>query len=297
MLAFGLSSVLNPGDEILLSPFEHHANLLPWRRVAEERGAIVRTMPMTTDLMLDLDGSLAMMNERTKIVATTLVSNVLGTIIPVANLAERAHELGALVIVDAAQAAPHLPIDVNDLGADALVFSSHKCYGPAGIAALILSNSLIDTLEPMILGGGMVDSVESDGATWKSGPEKFEGGSPNVEGAIGFAAALKTINYANTPRAFLVHRLQSFPSIILFDPPFAVAIIAFTVIGLHPHDVADMLGQRGICIRAGNCCATPLVEKLSPNGILRVSLGRETTEEDVQKFIDELSTIISFTSI
>jgi len=307
MLAFGLASKLSPGDEILVSPFEHHANLLPWRRIAQDRGAILRTMPMTVDFMLDLDGAKAMMNNRTKIIAITLVSNVLGTIVPVAEIADAAHHFGAIVIVDAAQAAPHIPIDVDALGADALTFSSHKCRGPNGIAALILSNHLIASLNPMLLGGGMVDHVTNDGATWKSGVEKFEAGSPNVEGAIGFAAALKWIQEQRHPREcgdpenmlrpLLINSLRSIPEITIYNPTSAVAIVAFTVANLHPHDVADMLGKRGVCIRAGHCCAAPLVEKLSPNGICRVSLGANTTVADIDALVIALKEIIVIANI
>lgn len=193
-IAFGLRDRLQSGDEILVSAFEHHANLLPWRRIAKERGAIVKTMPMLANFTLDIERANAMMNDRTKIVAVSMMSNVLGTVLPIADLANAAHRVGAVIVVDAAQAAAHTPIDVVDLGADALVFGSHKCYGPAGVAAMILSLDLIDSMEPMIVGGGMVDRVTADCATWRQGIEKFEGGSPNVEGAIGFAAALSSIS-------------------------------------------------------------------------------------------------------
>ncbi|MEK7632345.1 MAG: cysteine desulfurase [Patescibacteria group bacterium] len=293
VIAFGLRDRLQPGDEILVSVFEHHANLLPWRCIAKERGAIVKTMPMLADFTLDLERAKAMMNDRTKIVAVTMMSNVLGAMLPIAELARCAHEVGAIIVVDAAQAAAHLPIDVVDLGVDALVFGSHKCYGPAGIAAMILSLDLIDSMEPMTVGGGMVDRVTADGATWRQGIEKFEGGSPNVEGAIGFAAALDSISFPDEKlRSRLVADLKSISGVTVFDPPGAVGIVSFTVNGMHPHDVADMLGQRGVCVRAGNHCAAPLVEKLSSTGTLRASLAMYTDERDIEALISNLKEIV-----
>ncbi len=299
-IAFGLRDRLQPGDEILVSVFEHHANLLPWRRIAKERGAIVKTMPMTSSLTLDLDGALAMMNDRTKIIAVTMMSNVLGTVLPIAQIVDAAHQIGALVVVDATQAAAHLPINVADLGVDALVFSSHKCYGPAGIAAMILSPDLIDSMEPMIVGGGMVDRITADDAVWRPGVEKFEGGSPNVEGAIGFAAALTAMapppyeggGRGEVSRSRLITDLKSIPGVTVFDPPGAVGIVSFVVDGIHPHDVADMLGQRGVCLRAGNHCAAPLVEKLSLNGTLRASLAVYNDERDIEALVSNVKEII-----
>ncbi len=301
MIAFGLRDRLQPGDEILLSPFEHHANILPWRRIAKERGVIVKTMPMLADFTLDAYGAIAMMNDRTKIIAMTMMSNVLGTVLPIAEFVDRAHEVGALVIIDAAQAIAHLPIDFKNLEADALVFGSHKCYGPAGIAAMILSPILIDSMEPMLVGGGMVDSVTVEDAVWKTGVEKFEGGSPNVEGAIGFAAALISPpllrgNKEGVLRSRLVADLTAIPNITVFDPPGAVGIVSFTVYNMHPHDVADMLGQRGVCVRAGNHCAAPLVEKLSSNGTLRASLAIYSDEQDVAMLVENLREIVNISA-
>jgi cysteine desulfurase / selenocysteine lyase len=300
-IAFGVRSMLNAGDEILVSPFEHHANLLPWRRIARERGAIVRTMPMTEDFMLDVDGAVAMMNEKTKIIATTMVSNVLGTIVPVAKLAIRAREIGALVIVDAAQAVAHLPISMRDLGADAIVFGSHKCYGPAGIAAMALSQRLASIMEPMIVGGGMVDAVLADAETWREIPARFEGGSPNVEGAVGFAATLTAIPLLTKEglgevalRDRLIAGLRSIPGITIFNPREAVGIVSFVIDGIHPHDVADLLGQRGVCIRAGHHCAQPLSDRIVPNGgTIRVSLAIYSTQEEVDRFLAALRDVLA----
>lgn len=300
MIAFGMRDRLQSGDEILLSPFEHHANILPWRRIAKERGAIIKTMPMFADFTLDLSGSIAMMNDRTVIVAMTMMSNVLGTVLPITQLAEAAHQVGAIVVIDAAQAAAHLPIDFKNLGADGLVFGSHKCYGPSGIAAMILSHDLLDSMEPMIVGGGMVDHVIADDAVWKIGVEKFEGGSPNVEGAIGFAEAVRGLWVRGVGcseeiallRSRLVVDLRSIPGVTVFDPPGAVGIVSFTVDTMHPHDVADMLGQREICVRAGNHCAAPLVDKLSSTGMLRASLAIYNDEQDVAMLVDNLREIV-----
>ncbi len=319
-IAFGVRLMLNPGDEILVSPFEHHANLLPWRRIARERGAIIRTMPMTEDFMLDVDGAIAMMNEKTKIIAMTMVSNVTGTILPVKQIISAASTHYALrptpfISIDAAQAAAHLPISMRALGADAIVFGSHKCYGPAGIATMALSPRLASIMEPIIVGGGMVDRVfshpeRSEGSpmdTWRDIPFRFEGGSPNVEGAIGFAAAVeflrqKAVGSSNSVilstakdlRGKIVENLRVIDGVTILNPRDAVGIISFTVDGIHPHDVADLLGQRGVCVRAGNHCAQPLVDRIAPNGgTVRVSLAMYSTEEEVEKFLTSLREVIS----
>ncbi len=297
-IAFGVRSILNPGDEILVSPFEHHANLLPWRRIARERGAIVRTMPMTNDFVLDVDGAVAMMNEKTKIIATTMVSNVLGTIVPIQQIISAATTSNAqrptpFIIIDAAQAAVHLPISMRDLGADAIVFGSHKCYGPAGVAVMALSHRLASTMEPMLVGGGTVDAVGADTEVWRDIPTRFEGGSPNVEGAVGFAAALQSLPLQRGSRrgceilrTKLVTSLRSISGITIFNPREAVGIVSFTVDGAHPHDIADLLGQRGICVRAGHHCAQPLVDRIAPHGgTVRVSLAAYSTEEEVDRFL------------
>jgi selenocysteine lyase/cysteine desulfurase len=320
-IAFGVRSLLNPGDEILVSPFEHHANLLPWRRIARERGAVVRTMPMTSDFMLDVDGAVAMMNEKTKIVATTMVSNVLGTVVPVAKLVEATKSFppanggvgggcDPFIIVDAAQAAAHIPISMRSLGADAIVFGSHKCYGPAGIAAMALSLRLASNMEPMIVGGGMVDRVfshpeHSEGSPmdiWREIPARFEGGSPNVEGAVGFAAAL--VAFPLLPeeglgvvglRSRIIEGLHVIAGITVLNPSDAVGIVSFIVDGAHPHDIADLLGRRGVCVRAGHHCAQPLVDRIAPSGgTVRVSLAVYSTNEEVDHFLAALREVLAF---
>lgn len=312
MIAFGLRSMLKEGDEILVSPFEHHANLLPWRRIARERGAVVRTMPLTDRFELDLPGSLAMMNDRTKIMAAALVSNVLGVILPIKELSERAHEVGAVVIVDAAQAVAHMPVSMPGLGADAMVFGAHKMYGPAGIATVVCSEPLIDSMEQMIVGGGMVDSVGDEAETFRSGVQKFEGGSPNVEGAIGFAAAVGFVRGLGIPLrssmtqsfegrvgnwgliiALLRSELGKIKGVRIVSPESSQSIVAFTVDGAHPHDVADLLGKEGVCVRAGNMCAAPLVSKISSEGVLRVSVAAYTDETDVMRLIEALPKVIA----
>mgnify|MGYP001558428710 CR=1 FL=1 len=299
-LAFGLRSRLNPGDEILISPLEHHANILTWRRIAKERGATVRVMPMTKDFTLDLVGAQAMINERTKIVSITLVSNVLGTILPVAQLAHFAHQAGALLIVDAAQAVAHLPVSMKDLEADVVVFGAHKMYGPTGIGALIITPELLDSIEPMMLGGGMVDVVSSESETWREGVAKFEGGSPNVEGAIGWAAAAEAFPLLTKEglgevslRSRLISGLEVIGGVRVFNPSNAISIVAFSIDGLHPHDVADLLGAEGVCVRAGNHCAAPLVDSVSENGVLRASFGVYNDEEDIDRLIEALPRVIA----
>jgi cysteine desulfurase / selenocysteine lyase len=301
MAAYGLRSIVGPGDEILISPFEHHANILPWRRIAKERGAIVRVMPMTNQCELDVPGAVATMNRRTKIVSMTLVSNVLGTILPVARIADAAHRVGATVVVDAAQAVAHLSVSMADLGADAIVYGAHKMYGPMGTAAVVMTPRLIQELEPMILGGGMVDEVRDEAESWREGVQKFEGGSPNVEGVIGWGAVCEgsreweigNRKREEELRKYLIDGLRSIEHIRVFDPAEAVGIVAFVIDNAHPHDVAQLLGEQGVCVRAGHHCAAPLVRRLSETGVLRASLGVYNDEQDVDRLLDTLPSMIT----
>lgn len=298
-IAFGLRKQIQKGDEILVSPFEHHANFLPWQRIAQERGAILRTMPMTDTYMLDVEGALAMMNDRTRVVAMTMVSNALGTILPVEVIARKAKDFGSYAVIDAAQAVAHLPISFHNMGVDALIIGSHKNYGPAGIGAMAISSRLENVLEPMILGGGMVDRISEAESVWREIPARFEGGSVNVEGAIGFASAIDWISKHGVDqkedlRSLLVHGLKNIPHITVFDPTHATSIVSFTVEGVHPHDIADMLGQKGICVRAGNHCAVPLMQTIAPHGgTVRVSLATYSTQDEVERFLLELIEVIS----
>lgn len=308
-VAYGLKSILKPGDEILISPFEHHANLLPWRRLAREVGATVRTMPMVNDFTLDIDGAIAMLSDRTKIIAMTMVSNVTGTVLPVKRIISAASTHNALrttplTVLDAAQAAPHMSI--ADVESDAIVFGAHKCYGPNGVGVLALSYRLASVLEPMIVGGGMVDVVRSDGEAWRDIPARYEGGTLNVEAIVGAAEAFAWIAKNRSEitmhevalRTRLVDGLRGIEGVHVFDAPSAIGVVSFVVDGVHPHDVAELLGQRGICVRAGHHCAQPFVEQIaSGGGTVRVSIAAYTTPEEIERLLAVLPEVIETLSV
>jgi cysteine desulfurase/selenocysteine lyase len=297
MLAAMLGPRLKPGDNILVSSMEHHSALLPFKQIAVERGAMVTTVQHDADYRLDLTTFQLMLNNRTKIVVITAVSNVLGTVNPIADIVQEAHKHGAIVIVDAAQYIPHLALSVKEWGADAVVSSAHKMYGPLGVGVLYIEKSLGLTLTPSNLGGGMMLEVTSSITTFAEAPHKFESGTPNIPGVIGLAAAtryLSSLGWSNiiareeAMTRLLIVGLLSLGDIAIIGPltmDNRIGVISFTVPGLHPHDLATILGEQGVAIRVGHHCAMPLVSSIVPGGVARASLGLYTTEEDISRLI------------
>jgi cysteine desulfurase / selenocysteine lyase len=300
LVARGLADVLQPGDEIILSLFEHHAHLLPWREVAQKRGCVLRFVPLTADGLFDVEAFRKMVSEKTKVVAVTHVSNILGSIVPVKEVTEIAKRFGAFVCVDGAQAAGHLPVNIRDLGVDAYAMSAHKMYGPMGIGGLFLSERLQAVLPPFLLGGGMIEEMLADGCpVYAEGTRRFEAGTPNVTGAVGFAAACRVFLekrreiYDREARLteFLWDGLSGASGVMLYGPKPGserTGVIAFTVLGMHPHDVAQKLADRDIAVRAGFHCAASLARCLHPDGVVRVSVGRDSTEEECRRFLEAL---------
>lgn len=292
VLARGLEHGLGPGDEIVVTSLEHHSNLLPWWEVARRTGCVVRVMPVSLEGAVDMH----VIGSQTRIVAATHVSNVLGLELPITELAKRAHDVGAVMLVDAAQSSAHLPISVDALGCDALVMSAHKMYGPMGIGALYLRRPLGDTLAPLLLGGGMVEEVAQGYATYKTGPERFEAGTPNVTGALGFAAAIELLSSQGMltiaqrerelRRQFMAG-LADMDGVRVFGHngvgPFALAVE-----GVHAHDVAQILANHDVYVRAGNLCAAPLVQSIDSQGLTRVSLALYNSLADVDKLTSGL---------
>ncbi len=300
MLAAMLSPRLQPGDNILVSSMEHHSALLPFKKIAAERASMITTIPHDADYRLDLATFKLMLSQRVKIVVITAASNVLGTVNPIADIVELAHQHGALVIVDAAQYVPHLPLSVKAWGADAVVFSAHKMYGPLGVGVLFIEQSLGEQLTPSNLGGGMMREVTSSAMSYEDAPWKFESGTPNIPGVIGLAAAcryLSSLGWSNIivreeemTRLLIVGLLslgdvRIIGSLTMND---RLGVVSFTVPGLHPHDLATILGEQGVAIRAGHHCAMPLTSSISPTGVARASLGLYTTAEDIARFIQGL---------
>ncbi len=293
LLAGALGRTLRPGDEILLTDLEHHSNIIPWQMAARDRGVTIRSIPLTGDGALDLDAYERLLGPRTRIVAFAHVSNVLGTINPVARIASRARRAGAVVVVDGAQAAPHLPLDISQLDCDFYVFSAHKMLGPTGIGVLWGRRAVLEALEPARGGSEMIKEVWIDHARWNDLPWRFEPGTPPIAEAVGLMAAIEYLEklgmerVAEHERALArqaVEVLGAIPGITGYGPPAGVdrgAVVSFSVDGLHPHDVAALLDQEGIAVRAGHHCAQPLMRSLGITGTARASFSVYTSPEDI----------------
>ena len=288
---------------MLVSIMEHHSNLLPWQMVCRQTGAVLKFMECETDGRLDLNKVEALITPKTKIVACTQVSNVLGRINPIREIAALAHRVGAVMMVDGAQSTPHIPVDVQALGADFFAFSGHKIYGPMGIGVLYGREELLNDMPPFLTGGEMIESVTREGAVFAELPHKFEAGTVNAAGAVGLHAAIDYVNrigfeemhrreLALTRRAMEGIREIPFVHILGSDDPDAhCGIITFTVDGVHPHDISEILASDGVAIRAGHHCAQPLHTYLKHPSTARASLAFYNTEADVDRLLDGISTL------
>jgi cysteine desulfurase / selenocysteine lyase len=298
LVARGWEHHLHEGDEILLTEMEHHANLVPWIQLAKRRGLVLRHIPVTAEGTLDLTALPALLSERTRIVSLTHVSNVLGTINPVADIAARAREQGALVVVDAAQSTGHVPWTLDSLGADLVVMSGHKCYGPAGVGVLVGRTSVLERLEPLEGGGDMILEVQLDRATWAEVPQRFEAGSPNTGAAVGLSAALDMLDelgvgwireHERRLTGDALERLRALDGLRILgpgDPDARGGLVSFVDPEVHPHDMATLLDQRGVAIRAGHHCAQPLHRRLGIGSSTRASFGVYSEPGDVDALID-----------
>jgi cysteine desulfurase/selenocysteine lyase len=291
-------SQLREGDEIILSEMEHHANILPWMQIARAKGARIVVWRITDEGRLDLDELRRLITERTRMVAVTHISNVLGTINPVADICRIAHEAGALCLVDAAQSAAHLPLDVQALDCDFLAFSGHKAYGPTGIGVLYGKRVLLEQMPPYQTGGGMIRKVSWDEVVWADVPARFEAGTPAIAEAIGLHAALDFIDAIGRERIaaqehalaqYALQRLQEVPDLRLYGPqPDRAGIFAFTLADIHPHDIATVLDSRDIAIRSGHHCAHPLGDRLGVPATARVSLAIYNDTDHIDALIEGL---------
>ena len=301
MVARGLAHRLRPGDEILVTGMEHHANLVPWIRVARNEGLILRHLPVTDGGLLDLDRLGELLTARTRVVALTHVSNVLGTINPVAEIAAAAHRRGALVVVDAAQSVGHLPVSVDALGADLLAFSSHKAYGPMGLGFLAGKTEVLEDLDPLESGGEMIETVTMDDATWAEVPHRLEAGTPNVGAAAAFTHALDLIDEVTLERlrtheislnAYAWERLSDLGGLKLFgpaDPAARGGLISFHDPTVHAHDMAQLLDSRGVAVRAGHHCAQPLHKRLGVAATTRASFAMYNSHDDIDALVDAIT--------
>jgi cysteine desulfurase/selenocysteine lyase len=293
LVADALGRKLRRGDEILVTDMEHHSNIIPWQMAARDRGVTVRSIPLAGDGLLDLAAFERMLSSKTKVVAFAHVSNVLGTITPVAQICARAHAAGAVTVVDGAQAAPHLPLEMSALGCDFYVFSSHKMLGPTGIGVLWGRRAVLEALVPTRGGGEMIKEVWIDRARWNDLPWRFEPGTPPIAEAVGLMAAIEYLEKIGMERVaehegalarVTVEQLSAIPGVKVFGPRAGVtrgAVVAFSVEGLHPHDVAALLDQQGIAVRAGHHCAQPLMRWCGVVGTARASFSVYNSSEEV----------------
>ena len=299
---------LRPGDEVLLTVMEHHSNLVPWQLLADRTGCVLRHAGLTNTGELDLNDLRSKLNERTRLVSLVQVSNTLGCLNPIAEVAALAHAAGALVLVDACQSLPHLPVNVKELGADFLVGSSHKLCGPTGMGFLWGREALLEAMPPFLGGGEMIQDVYLDHSTWAGLPHKFEAGTPAIGEAVGMGAALDYLQAIGLDRIHaweqqltrhLFERLQAIDGLRVLGPtpeqqPDRAALAAFHVEGVHANDIAALLDSAGICIRSGHHCTQPLHRHYGISGSARASLSFTTTAEEIDRFADELQGSISF---
>ena len=299
---------LRPGDEVLLTVMEHHSNLVPWQLLADRTGCVLRHAGLTDTGELDLNDLRSKLNERTRLVSLVQVSNTLGCLNPIAEVAALAHAAGALVLVDACQSLPHLPVNVKELGADFLVGSSHKLCGPTGMGFLWGREALLEAMPPFLGGGEMIQDVYLDHSTWAGLPHKFEAGTPAIGEAVGMGAALDYLQAIGLDRIHaweqqltrhLFERLQAIDGLRILGPtpeqqPDRAALAAFHVEGVHANDIAALLDSAGICIRSGHHCTQPLHRHYGISGSARASLSFTTTTEEIDRFADELQGSISF---
>jgi cysteine desulfurase / selenocysteine lyase len=298
--------MLKPGDEIIITELEHHSNILPWIRLAQKNSLILKYIPIMEDGLLDYDSYRTLLTNNTKLVSFTLNSNVLGTYPDATYIIKHAHAVGAKVLVDAAQAVAHIPIQVHELGADFLVFSGHKMVGPTGIGVLYNARHMHEQVKPYQVGGGMVFEVNYHSASWLKPPRCYEAGTPPIAQAIGLAAAItyiqNTIDFGELKEyeallcTQLIEGLADIPGVTLLGPLEQLTqsghMISFVTDRIHPHDIAAYLDVQGICVRAGHHCAQILHKKLGIDGSVRVSFYAYNTSEEVAQLIDALRKIL-----
>lgn len=300
LLAYTLGSRLRPGDEIVLTTAEHHSNLVPWQLVTQRTGAVLRFIELNDDQQIDADTARAAINANTRIVSIVHMSNVLGSIAPVAEISEMARSVGATMIVDAAQSAPHMSLDVSELGVDYLAFSAHKMLGPTGVGVLWGRQELLADLDPFLGGGEMISVVTREESSWAALPHKFEAGTPNIADVVAFGAALDFLSDVGMDAIaahdaelthYAVERLSRLEGLDIYgpsDPAERSAVIAFNYRDIHSHDVATILDRSGVAIRAGHHCAQPLMRTLEVPATARASFYLYNERSEVDALVDGL---------
>ncbi|MED1577514.1 cysteine desulfurase [Bacillus safensis] len=288
---------LKKGDEIVITHMEHHANIIPWQQAAKATGATLKYIPLQEDGTLSLEDVKQTITHQTKIVAVTHVSNVLGTINPIKEIAKIAHEHGAIIVVDGAQSTPHMQIDVQDLDCDFFAFSGHKMCGPTGIGVLYGKKDLLNNMEPAEFGGEMIDFVDLYDSTWKELPWKFEAGTPIIAGAVGLGKAIDFLNdigmeevsrYEHQLATYALERFKELEGATVYGPQHRAGLVTFNLDDVHPHDASTVLDTEGVAIRAGHHCAQPLMKWLGVSATARASFYLYNTEEEIDQLIAAL---------
>ncbi len=306
LAAHTLGASLKPGDVVVISEMEHHSNIVPWQLACERTGATLKWFGVTDEGRLDLSNIDKLITENTKVVSLTWVSNALGTINPITDIATKAHAVGATVVVDASQAVPQLPVDVSTLGADLVAFTGHKVVGPTGIGVLWGRYELLAELPPFLGGGEMIEVVRMTGSTYAAPPARFEAGTPPIAQAVGLGAAVdylagigmdKIAAHEQAITAYALEGLKTVPGLTILGPSEAVdrgGAVSFELEGVHPHDVATVLDTRGIAVRAGHHCARPVHERFGVQSSTRASFYLYTTPEEIEALVDGLGFVRSF---
>ena len=298
---------IKSGDEIVVTALEHHSNLVPWQQIARKKGANLRILPVTEDHMVDMDAADGIIGARTRLLAMTHESNAVGTIVPVKTLAEKAHAVGAAVLVDGAQSVPHMPVDVQDIDCDFMAFSGHKMLGPTGIGGLYVKRDVLEGMQPFLTGGEMVLAVSYEDASWNDLPMRFEAGTPNIADAIALGAAVDYLQSVGMDSvreheiSLTRYALNAFKELEeeldLYGPKDALkqgGILSFHHPDVHPHDLGTALDRRGIAIRTGHHCAMPMVRSLGVPATSRASLYLYNTEAEVDELVDALKEALRY---
>ena len=304
LVAFGYAEKqLQPDDEIIISVLEHHSNFIPWQRLARKTGAKLKIIGLDDQQNLDMQQFSELLTEKTKLVAITLVSNVLGSIVDAKQIIEQTHHMGGVVVLDAAQAVGHLPLDVQKLDADFLAFSGHKMYGPTGVGVLYGKQNLLEQVEPLRFGGEMADEVDAQTATFQPLPLRLEAGTPNIAGVLGLGAAiqyLQKIGFATIKQHEqqllnqLYQGLQQIPAIKIYGPRSAAerqGVLSFNYGNIHAHDVATIIDTENVAVRAGHMCAEPLMQALGVSSVVRASVSYMNTTEDVEQLLAAINQV------
>ena len=303
MIAYAYREVLKENDEIITTELEHHSSILPWMATAKKTKSTLKYIPLTEEGRITVDNFKKVLTKQTKVVAITYVSNVMGYLTPIEEIIELAHKNGAIVVLDAAQAVPHMKVDVKKLDVDYLAFSGHKMFGPSGVGVLFGKNQLLNMLEPVEFGGEMADQVFKDHATYKEAPLKFEAGTPVISGALGLSAAIDYIqkigydqihDHTMALRKYTIEQLENIEGITIYNKNADISTITFNIDDVHPHDIATMLDQYQVSVRAGHHCAQLVSRFLGVNSTLRVSFHIYNTIDDCDVLISSIKAAKDF---